>query len=671
MKMRTCFIACLLSFNACLFAQQRIDNLARPSQYGIFVLVGYQIASQSLDHLKANIIERRNLSENNWIKLVEISAPASLEEFKFRLNRFSVYLPDPSAIKQIPAEMLWNKLVEYKKIDSLKAWANTLPVQLALGIAYLDTTAQKEIKYEYRISRVETDGNVKVSYLSNQISYPVKVDFNPIKAIDKQYLDNSIFIQYKSLSGKKPFAVKLFRRDGLAGNYNFIPSLKTISAKGDTIIYSLRDTLIQANQIYQYYILPADYFGSIGNSSDTILVAAYNFSSVPLPKKITVMNLTTGNGLRISWQLTDIQYIKSLRIYRSESWSDKGKLIAEVSPYDSVYSDQNIEPMKIYYYEMEMIGILNEVSPKTAKVYGLYKSTTAPLPPRIKNAVGLKNGISFEIFSDELLIKGYRVYRSNTFDTRLQPISGIVLWNEGKTIFTDSSAELSGKVFYNYAIKAENTSGVLSEFSDTISARPLKPTTPPAPLNLTAKMIGNKIFLSWADMKPFEQSINGYYIYRREISSKGKEISPRKKLTDSLITPSQLSFIDSTFEKGKIYEYSVQIKDLYDGLSDFSSSAVVEIKIKTPIAPAGILAESTPEGIRLTWDEPVNSEGYSYRIYRSKGREKEKPIATITSEPFEFLDKSVVKNERYNYYIRSITKEGTESKSSQMISILK
>jgi len=175
MKGRICFAAILICFNSFIFAQQRIDNLARPSQHGIFILVGYQIASESLDHLKANIIERKLTNESSWIKLAEIAAPSSLEEFKNRLVRFSSYLPDPSGINQIPAQSLWDKLVTYKKIDSLKAWANTLPVQLALGIAYLDTTAEKESVYEYRISRVETDGNVKLSYLSNQISYPVKI----------------------------------------------------------------------------------------------------------------------------------------------------------------------------------------------------------------------------------------------------------------------------------------------------------------------------------------------------------------------------------------------------------------------------------------------------------------------------------------------------------------
>jgi len=670
MKERICIAAFLIMFSTFMFAQQRIDNLARPSQHGIFVLVGYQIASESLDHLKANIIERKLTNESSWIKLAEIAAPSSMEEFKNRLARFSSYLPDPSSINQIPVQSLWDKLVTYKKIDSLKAWANTLPVQLALGIAYLDTTAEKESVYEYRISRVETDGNVKFSYLSNQISYPVKIVFNRIKAIDKQYIENSVFVQFKSVGGRRPFAVKLFRRDGLAGEYKYIPSLKTISAKGDTTIYSIRDTIIQANQLYQYYILPADYFGSTGNPSDTILVAAYQFSAASMPGNMQVKNLDSVNGLKLSWQLKDKQYIKSLRIYRSESWSDTGTIITEVSVNDSIYIDQRIEPMKIYYYQIEMVGILNETSPRTPKVYGLYKSINSPLPPRLLNPVGLSNGIKFEIVSDEMMIKGYRVFRGNTYNSSMVPISGIIPRKEDKTIFIDSSAELSGKVFYNYSVKAENTSGTLSEFSDTVSVRPLKPTAPPTPINLTANLIGNKIYLSWTDMKPFEETLAGYILFRREINAKGKEITPRIKLTDSLISYGQISYIDSTFQKGKIYEYTLQAKDFYDGLSGYSSPAIVEIKIQLPLAPSGLLAESTIDGIKLTWDAPFESEGFSYKVYKSKSGEKEKLIATVSAEPFEYIDKSVKKNERYNYYLTSVSKEGIESRPSQMISII-
>jgi fibronectin type 3 domain-containing protein len=469
--------------------------------------------------------------------------------------------------------------------------------------------------------------------------------------------------------GKKPSTFHVFRREQLKGNFNWIRPLRLIASRRDSTYFLVQDTLVQPMQFYQYYLVPMDMYGNAGVPSDTALIASFDFRSVPLPEGIRTESLDSLGGIRLTWRLREPGTVKSLKIYRSETWDSGFVQIAEVSPRDTAYVDQMTEPMKMYFYYLVMTGPLGEVSPPSARVFGTFQSALPPLPPWISRSEGVKNGVHLEIVSTDRYIAGYRIYRGRGYGEPLQLISGLIPRRDSVTVFEDTSEALSGKVHYAYAVRAENTSHLISGFSDTVYVRPLIPTQPPTPLNLTASVEGRTVQLYWEDMQPFDDALDGYVVYRREFTRKEKKQPEFKKLTDSLLSATHNRYTDTTLQVGKVYEYAVQAMDIFGGISGLSAAVRVETTSPEPIPPAGLRAMRTADGVIISWDPTVQPDLVSYRVYRYQRGQKAVLLETVKEEVPEYTDRSAKKGQLYFYIVSSVLKSGAESRPSDEVSI--
>ncbi len=666
-------IIVMFLFCGLITAQQSPKGVVGGGPRGIFVHTGNEIVSPKnpVRNVMEYRIERKKKTENSWNLIADIVSAQSLPEFTGRLSEVMPLVPEPLTSEEVPTKKIWENVGKWRRMDSLKTWGAVLPVRMALGTTYLDTTAEKGVQYEYRVSTIDTLKNTRIIFTSPDISYPQAVRYPPLRVVEKNPQGDNIGIIWGIGAGKRPTGMDVYRKDGMYTSFKHIYPVRVIFQRRDSAYYAIRDTSVQLKQIYAYYIVPKDFYGNTGNPSDTIVILSTSFGSIRLPERVRAESLDTLGGLRLRWHLNEPAAVKSLKIFRSDTWEKGYKLIATVAPLDSEYIDQSVQPMIIYYYYLTMTGPLGEESAPTAKVIGQYRSADMPLPPVNLRGEGVKNGVRLQWEVRDTDVNGFYVFRGRGGTDPLAPITPLLPFKEKEMggSYIDTSRVLVGSITYVYAVKAESKSHVLGGYSETVSVRPLIPTVPLTPMKFTASIDGKQVRLHWLDMKAIDGSITGYYLYRRDGSGTGTKKNEFKKLVDSLLPPAQNYFVDQSVAEGKVYEYAVQSVDFFRGMSSLSATERVEIQLELPLPPAGVRVEKTADGVLLRWGAVVHPDVVSYKINRSQVGGKGTVVGTVKSDKLEYLDRTTRSGELFFYTVTTVWKNGRESNPSKEIAI--
>ena len=653
-------------------AAQPVGNTtAVGGPHGIYVALGTNLptSSRPINGGVAYIVDRRVSGEAGWQEIATISAPASIEEFRSRLERAMPFVPVPISLSQIRVDTLWQIISKYGDATRLQFWSGALLVRLASGMVYLDTTAQPSAMYQYRVSLVDRSGRALAVFVSNVESFPQTSLLPKLRLFEKSSDTKQVILAWTSGRGKRASIFKAYRQAGMSGEYQPVAVLSFFNSRHDSTFYVIVDTMVHPLQGYRYYLLPMDYYGNPGVASDTATLGTYDFQQVPLPDFIHAASLDSMAGIRVSWRLPEPQLVRNLTIYRSTDFDTGYARLSGVATSDTSYTDQNVMPMIKYFYYLVMHGPLGELSPPSAKVFGMYISPVGPVAPGIISAAGVTHGVRLSIVGTDIHQLNYQVYRNDGITPELHLISGLVPRKDSITVFEDTSTTLSGELTYSYAARAENASHDFSQFSDTVHVRPLITTHPPTPLGLNATIEGKMVQLYWNDMRPTDNAISGYSIFRREIE-RGKKESKFVKLNDTLLSVSRNRFTDTTAMEGRTYEYAVRDYDFFGGESQMSMATLVEIPEVQPIPPGGVRAMVDKNGILVQWDKTLQSSIREYRVYRYQRRLR--PIRISIRRPaeaLETLDKNARKGNLYFYYVTAVNSKGAESERSNEVGI--
>ena len=149
------FWLCLLLFAALpALAQKPLSFVANGGARGNYIIVGVAkvTKAQPFNSIVGYRVERKKTGESGWTAIADVEAPASLAEFQERLKRIEQTMPDVYDANALPIERYWAQTEKSRgRIDTL-FYSNFLAVRLAIGMAYLDSTAQK--KYGVSIPRL-------------------------------------------------------------------------------------------------------------------------------------------------------------------------------------------------------------------------------------------------------------------------------------------------------------------------------------------------------------------------------------------------------------------------------------------------------------------------------------------------------------------------------------
>lgn len=614
------------------------------------------------------IIERSESPFQAWTEIGKINSPSSLEEFTSRLKNLKSDFPDYNFPDERQTDLLWNIWQRANRIDSIPYWGNIPFVKIALGTMFLDKTAKLNTEYQYRISSAD---NEQKKEFTNSVYFPKHFKNNDINFSSSSSETDKIIMEFRTTGEQRPSAFRVLRRDNGQGNYVETTAVRGFNQKADTLSLIFIDSSVTAYNFYNYFLIPLDLFGNEGSPSDTIFVGSYNFQNIPLPQGVQITSDDSKDAFILSWSLPNPEAVVSVRIFRSEVFDSGFVQIAEVSPQTNNYVDVMAEPMKRYYYYLQLTGPLGELSPPTSRFGGFHQSVTGPIPPANLKVEPIVNGVRLQWENTDDYVEGFWVYRSNGFSDSLSLISNLIKEEKPFTTFIDTSDELSGKYTYYYSIISSSTSHILSNFSDTVAIRPDIVTIPPSPTGLTAFLQDdNSVRIGWDDMTDIESSVGYYLIFRRAIDPSGKTTTEFEPLTNSVLTSDKNYFVDSTAEPGKIYEYSVKSFDLFGGESELSNPVLFNYTPSETPSPGGLTVARHTDGVLIRWDAVMQDDISEYRVYRQQRDEEKDFLGSVKKgKQLQLMDRGVKQGELYFYSVTAVDNNQQESSSSYTISI--
>ncbi len=631
----------------------------RFSPVGIYLQMGNEIPGHSA--VSAYIIERQD--GYGRIKTDSVSFPASKEAF-IRLTEDYSALLRQKVPEQKVLDFVYSASQNYGIRDSLKSYGNIFTLNIALGTAFLDISAESSGNYEYKVFAIK-NGIREQIYSSGKIEFIQKsadcsFELDKIEGTEKkiEMIINSSgneVVSYIVL--RKEIREKEYREVKLNGVFYYSEGKKLLK---------LEDKDVVSGEVYQYRIFPLDALGNPGVPAENITAAAYDFAKIVNLTGIKAEASPDGKGIKISWDSLTSRYATSFCIYRSENYDSLFSQIAELPLVITEFTDLLTEPMKKYYYRIGLTGMLGEKSVMSSRVFAFWEDKEAPLPVTDLQAFPHKKGVELRWSEYSANIKGYYVFRSTGFEGELKMISGLIPAEDSLVVYIDSTSNLSGKRGYLYSIVKENTSHTKSAFSDTVFARTGIIPKVREPYNITASASDGYVNLYWQDMSGFDETIVLYRIYRKV--SEDNEFS---EIENAIQSSDKNHYTDVNVVSGKEYVYSVKSIDLFGNESGFGKGTRVRVPEKHPSPGSRLKGYYIDNSVILTWDEAFQPDLASYQLFRyQRGFEQELIAEIPKGQELIYKDKGINRGDLYFYYIKLKTSDGKTGLKGKEVSIL-
>ncbi|MDD5557707.1 MAG: CsgG/HfaB family protein [bacterium] len=379
--------------------------------------------------------------------------------------------------------------------------------------------------------------------------------------------------------------------------------------------------------------------------SDPIRVA-----TKPVPATPAAVAARSGLARRVEleWAAAPERDIREYRVYRSRAEDGDWRRIAAVKPgwfSGPSFTDRGLEDDAEYFYSVQSVDRDNLASPRSAPV----RARTKPRPaaPRDVTAEGgraRRVPLSWRP-NEEGDIASYRVFAAREPGGTFRPVG-----ETASTTFTHTGiADATGAC---YKIRAVDRDGLVSDFSETVSAatrpRPARPSGLEAVSGLP-----RSVRLSWSPGP--ERDISRYIVSRRR---------GRRGAFREVGTASSAAHMDGGLEDGVAYEYVVRAVDA-EGLVSDPSEPAAAVTREAPPRPVGLRAEAGASGVLLTW-EPGGETVAHYEVFRrSSGLLPGGETKVGRSAESRFEDRTAAPGRGYAYRVRAVDADGLRSPPSE------
>jgi hypothetical protein len=169
----------------------------------------------------------------------------------------------------------------------------------------------------------------------------------------------------------------------------------------------------------------------------------------------------------------------------------------------------------------------------------------------------------------------------------------------------------------------------------------------PVPQGLAATNAPDAVRVEW------HAAASQFRVYRQSLDA------PEWKQIGTADKP---SYVDSTIEYGKTYQYEVQsVEKSGDKSAESEVSQPVSVRPEDkfpPAVPTGLTAVSGARSIELAWERNVEKDLSAYRVYRDGTR-----IADGLVTP-SYSDRDIKPGVKYSYQVSSLDAAGNESARS-------
>jgi hypothetical protein len=261
----------------------------------------------------------------------------------------------------------------------------------------------------------------------------------------------------------------LFRKSLQQAEYAIIPDagFRILDAEDGMRIVA-RDTSLPSLSWFNYKLVGLDFYGNPSPLSESIQADNLDNSSLPLALSFKAESDAENQKVLVSWKLKFGQRVKSLILERSASLNGTYEKVADLSPFDSTFTDAAANPMEATYYKLKIYDLkgLLDYTPVTPVINRIKPEAFPPAVVSVELA-GNYPAISWNTIGNN--IRGYRVFRTNVIGNEPEEISGLIQYDSlEKYKFIDSTLLQKG-LSYHYSVRTESRGYVLSDYSDFVS----------------------------------------------------------------------------------------------------------------------------------------------------------------------------------------------------------
>ncbi len=287
------------------------------------------------------------------------------------------------------------------------------------------------------------------------------------------------------------------------------------------------------------------------------------------------------------------------------------------------------------------------------------KDTTPPAKPTGLTGTIDSNGVvtlKWNMGKEEDLY-GYLVYFANSKEHVFTPITKGFLVD---TTFIDTISlnSLTNKVYYT--IVAFDLNRNASPYSDTLALARPDTIRPVPPVIGSYSVTDSSVTFYWSPSS--SEDADSQFVYRKEISGNWELLSKFDNKTDT--------YTDTTVKRLKRYLYSVETMDfskLKSGKSFPLKVRVYDSGIRNLIYAFSAELSKDKKSVHLKWQQksPNNSKVIIYRNYNNNGLQ----MYSSTAGSINSYDDYDIQTGNYEYAIKVVLNNGTESPISKLISI--
>ena len=308
--------------------------------------------------------------------------------------------------------------------------------------SYVNTGAAAGKTYYYRVKAVNRDG--VASAYSNIVSAKAKA---AVPAAPSVTASNSSTgrprLTWKAVSGAVSY--RIYRSESRGSGYSLL---------GTTTSTSYTNTGAAVGKTYYYRVKAVN---SVGTSGYSNIVSGKAKAAAPAAPSVTMTYADSGKP-KLTWNA--VSGATSYRVFRSESRGTGYSLLGTTS--STSYVNTGAAVGKTYYYRVKAVNSVGTSG------YSNIVSGKATLPAPVLN-IGLSVSSGKPMLAWDAVpgATSYRIYRSTSRGTGYS-----LLATTTSTSYVNTSAA-KGTTYY-YRVKAVNRDGMVSGYSNIVSARPNK-----------------------------------------------------------------------------------------------------------------------------------------------------------------------------------------------------
>lgn len=532
-----------------------------------------------------------------------------------------------------------------------------------LGLRFVDRTADPRKTYRYRIYSLANDPDQPVDTADVAISVSQRDEPKNVTTLTAEEGEQLVVLKWNRLEHPEPFSGYYIERSSDGGRsfsrinrMPFTPLQKDDSSQTsdrpneDMTEYKVR---LEANyQPVQYRVVGVDPFGEVSPNS-SVITAMGRDRTPPSAPQILPLEIVDGRSMKVAWRMDTLEGdLEGFVVGKSEGPDGEFEEISGLLGSDArSYTDLDVRDLPQHYYAVVAIDTAgNRVS--SVPLLGIFPDSTAPATPRGLAGTVDSNGV-VRLHWDanpESDLKGYRVFYANQDDHEYQQLTGDL---GEDTTFTDTLTlqTLSEEIYYKIAALDQNYNH--SEFTATLTVKKPDVVAPFPPFVSNIVPGERSITIQWA--ASMTDDVVEHTLYRRaEGESDWKAIASTK---DRAIN----SFSDSTAIAGTLYEYSLQAGDdagLRSERSNVVSGQLVRASGRSAVQ--GVVGQFDKAGNRVVvrWD--AAGEDTEYYLYKAIGDAQPALYRSVTGAR-EFVDTEVFPGNTYQYAVKVVGSDGTES----------